>query len=174
MQLSDFFSEKLVVLELEARDKTEALRAIVTRMARHNTITNPEAFLNEVIARENMEPTCIGRGIAFPHTRTLCVKRPVIAFGRPRRSIPFTAKKSDDVQLIFVMGTPKDDSNTYLQILARLCRLLRQTHFRERLLAAATPKEVLNLFKEYDAPAVEQSERAADGAFRPLAPALAN
>jgi fructose-specific phosphotransferase system IIA component len=156
MQLSDFLSEKLIVLELDAQDKTEAFRKMVARMARHKAITRPEVFLDEVIARENIEPTCIGRGVAFPHTRTSCVNRPVIAFGRPRQSISFTSKESDNVQLIFIMGTPKDDANTYLQILARLCRLLRQTRFRERLLTASTPKEVLSLFKEYDMPAVEQ------------------
>jgi len=172
MQLSDFLSEKLIVLELEAQDKTEAFRAMVARMARHNAITRPEIFLDEVMARENIEPTCIGRGIAFPHSRTLCVNRPVIAVGRTRRSIPFTAKESDNVQLIFVMGTPKDDSNTYLQILARLCRLLRQSRFRERLLTAASPHEVLNLFNEYDAPTVEPSARAAEGAVRPFEPAM--
>jgi fructose-specific phosphotransferase system IIA component len=159
MQLADFLSEKLVVLELDARDKVDAFRTMVARMAQQKAITRPEVFLDEMIARENIEPTCIGRGIAFPHTRTLCVKRPVIAFGRPRQSIPFTAKESDNVQLIFVMGTPKDDTNTYLQILARLCRMLRQTRFRERLLAAATPGEVINLFNEYDTPAVEPPER---------------
>jgi len=165
MQLSDFLSEKLIVLELDARDKLEAFRIMVARMARHNAITRPEVFLDEIIAREDIESTCIGRGVAFPHTRTTCVNRPVIAFGRARQSIPFTAKEVDQVRLIFVMGTPKDDSNTYLQILARLCRMLRQSRFRERLLAATTPKEVLNLFDEYDTPASEQPQRAFEPAL---------
>jgi fructose-specific phosphotransferase system IIA component len=165
MRLSDFLSEKLIVLDLAARDKREAFRTMVARMARHNAITRPEVFLDEVIARENIESTCIGRGVAFPHTRTTCVNRPVIAFGRTRHSIPFTAKEADQVQLIFVMGTPKDDSNTYLQILARLCRMLRQSRFRERLLSAATPQEVLDLFDEYDTPAVEPSQRAFEPAL---------
>jgi fructose-specific phosphotransferase system IIA component len=161
MQLSDFLSEKLIVLGLEASDKREAFRTMVARMASHNAISSPETFLDEVIAREDIEPTCIGRGVAFPHTRTRCVSRPVIAFGRAARSIPFTSKESDDVRLIFVMGTPKDDANTYLQILARLCRLLRQQSFRERLLTAATPKEILNLFNEYEAPAAERAAAVA-------------
>jgi PTS system fructose-specific IIC component len=152
LQLSDFLSEHLVLLELEADNKIDAFRAMVNNMARHQVITSPEIFLNEVIAREAIEPTSIGRGVAFPHTRTFCVSRPVIAFGRSRQGIPFSSKESDDVQLIFVMGTPKDDSNTYLQILARLCRLLRQSHFRERLLAAPTPKAILDLFNEFDPP----------------------
>jgi fructose-specific phosphotransferase system IIA component len=157
MHLSDFLSEKLIVLGLEANDKQEAFRTMVARMANHNAISCPEVFLDEVIAREDIESTCIGRGVAFPHTRTRCVTRPVIALGRAAHSIPFTSKESDDVQLIFVMGTPKDDANTYLQILARLCRLLRQQSFRERLLTAATPKEILNLFNEYEAPVIEHA-----------------
>lgn len=169
MQLSDFLSEKLIVLELDAQNKTEAFRAIVAKMARHNAISRPEVFFNEMMAREEIEPTCMGRGVAFPHTRTLCVNRPVIAIGRTRRSIPFNAKESDDVQLLFVMGTPKDDATTYLQILSRLCRLLRQTRFRERLLTAATPGEVLDLIDEYDAPAVEHEQPA-----RVAVPAMAH
>jgi fructose-specific phosphotransferase system IIA component len=156
MQLSDFLSEKLILLELEADDKVEAFRTMVASMASDNAISCPERFLEEVMAREAIEPTCIGRGVAFPHSRTLCVQRPVIAFGRAQHSIPFNSKEADNVQLIFVMGTPKDDANTYLQILARLCRLLRQSNFRERLLSATTPKEIVNLFKEYDAPVLEQ------------------
>jgi fructose-specific phosphotransferase system IIA component len=150
LQLTDFLSEKLIFLGLEVDDKIEAFRTMVGNMARHDFITDPEAFLDEVIEREDVEPTCIGRGVAFPHTRTLCVTRPVIAFARAKRGIPFTSRDSDVVNLIFIMGTPKDDSNLYLQILARLCRLLRQQDFRERLLAAATPKDILNLFKEHD------------------------
>jgi fructose-specific phosphotransferase system IIA component len=153
MHLSDFLSEKLIVLGLDANNKHEAFRTMVARMASQEAITSPETFLDEVIARENIEPTCIGRGVAFPHTRTRCVTRPVIALGRAVHDIPFNSKEADDVRLIFVMGTPKEDANTYLQILARLCRLLRQPSFRERLLAAATPKEILNLFDEYETPA---------------------
>jgi fructose-specific phosphotransferase system IIA component len=157
LQLSDFLSEKLIFLELEASDKYEAFSMMVARMANHEFVTSPEIFLNEVVAREDIEPTCIGRGVAFPHARTFCVTRPVIAVARARRSIPFTSSESDDVQLIFVLGTPKEDSSTYLQILARLCRLLRQATFRERLLAAPTPKDILNLFIEFDSPAVEKA-----------------
>jgi fructose-specific phosphotransferase system IIA component len=156
LQLSDFLSEKLIDLALEAKDKNEAFRTMVAAMARHEAITNPEVFLNEVLAREAIQATSIGRGVAFPHTRTSCVKRPVIAFARSRRGIPFSADEADNVRLIFVMGTPKEDYNIYLQILARLCRLLRQVNFRERLMGAISPKDVIELFNEFDQPIEEK------------------
>lgn len=152
VQLSDYLSENLIFLDLDADDKYHAFKTMVARMAKQNVIAEPATFLNEVIARENIEPTCIGRGIALPHTRTLCVKKPIIAFARTNQSISFTQTRNDGVQLIFMMGTPKDEVNQYLQILARLCRLLRRSEFREKLLTASSPKEILKLFDEFDTP----------------------
>ena len=152
MQLSDYLCENLIILDLEANNKFDALKSMVSNMARHRVIDEPKTFLEEVIARENLEPTCIGRGIALPHTRTVFVKEPVIVIARTARGIPFNGKQTDDVQLIFMMGTPKDEANLYLQILARLCRLLRRTEFRDKLLSASTPKEILQLFSDFDTP----------------------
>ncbi|MDZ7266462.1 MAG: PTS sugar transporter subunit IIA [candidate division KSB1 bacterium] len=152
MQLSDYLSENLIFLDLDAHDKYEAFRAMVAKMATQQAIAEPATFLHEVIEREAIEPTCIGRGVALPHTRTRCVKKPIIAFARTSRSIPFTAACNDGVQLIFMMGTPKDEANQYLQILARLCRLLRRSEFRDKLLTATSPKEILKLFDEFDTP----------------------
>ncbi len=152
VQLSDYLSENLIFLDLDADDKYEAFSAMVSQMAKQEAIAEPAKFLHEVIEREAVEPTCIGRGVALPHTRTMCVKKPIIAFARTSRSIPFTAARNDGVQLIFMMGTPKDEANQYLQILARLCRLLRRSEFRDKLLTAASPKEILKLFDEFDTP----------------------
>ena len=152
VRLSDYLPENLIFLDLQVNDKLEAFRRIVDNMAGLKVIDEPQTFLNEVVERESIEPTCIGRGVAFPHTRTQCVDKPVIAFARTSQSIPFTQQCSESVQLIFMMGTPKDEANLYLQILARLCRLLRRSEFRDRLLSATSPKEILQLFVEFDSP----------------------
>ncbi len=152
MRLSDFLSEHLMLLDLDVENKIDAFKALVSSMAQQRVINEPKTFLDEVIAREAIEPTCIGHGIALPHTRTRCVERPTIAFARNLRGIPFTPTRTEEVQLIFMMGTPKDEANQYLQILARLCRLLRRNEFRDKLLAAASPKEILQLFNDFDSP----------------------
>jgi len=150
VRLSDYLSENLIILNLQAKDKMDAFRTMVSSLAASKKVADPATFLAEVMAREAIEPTSIGRGVALPHTRTRSVHQPVIVFARAPEGIPFTANHTDQVQLIFMMGTPKDEANLYLQILARLCRLLRRNEFRDRLLTASTPKEILQLFSDFD------------------------
>ncbi len=150
MRLSDYLSENLIILDLQAKDKVEAFRTMVSSLAANQMIIDPATFFDEVMAREAIESTSIGRGVALPHTRTRSLHRPVIVFARTSEGIPFTTNHTDPVQLIFMMGTPKDEANLYLQILARLCRLLRGNEFRDRLLTAATPQEILQLFTDFD------------------------
>lgn len=141
-----------MILDLDVENKIDAFKAMVSSMARQRVVNEPKIFLDEVIAREALEPTCIGRGIALPHTRTGCVERPIIVFARNQRGIPFTPTRTEEVQLIFMMGTPKEEANQYLQILARLCRLLRRNDFRDKLLAAPSPQDILQLFNDFDSP----------------------
>jgi len=149
VKLADFLSEDLIFLDLETDTKLDAFRTMVTSMASCHVIEEPETFLDEVIERETIQPTCIGRGIAVPHARSQCVERPVIAIGRTCRDIQFSQSQADNVNLIFLMGTPKDSPNPYLQILAQLCGLLRQNDFRSQLLSASSSREMLKLFTEF-------------------------
>lgn len=160
MRMAEFLSEDLIFLDLDAADKITAFRGIVDGMARQQAIGEPAAFLEELLEREAIEPTCIGRGVAFPHARTDLVKRPVIAFARPRHPIAFNDSTDDNVQLIFVMGTPKIDTNLYLNILARLCKMLRQPEFRSALLTAQTPREALRLIQNAELQAAENQQTA--------------
>jgi len=154
--MAEFLSEDLIFLDLDVADKAGAFLAIVEGMAYHSAIIDPTTFLKELLDREAVEPTCMGRSVAFPHTRTDLVKRPVIAFARPLLPIPFNNSIEDDVRLIFVMGTPKSENNLYLNILSRLCKMLRQPDFRDSLLAARTPREALRLIKEKESQDVEK------------------
>jgi len=156
LRMAEFLSEDLIFLDLDAPDKATVFREIVEAMARQGTISSATAFLSELMEREAIEPTCIGRSVAFPHTRTDLVKRPVIAFARPLVPIPFSDSADDNARLIFVMGTPKSENNLYLNILSRLCKMLRQPDFRDALIAAASPREALELIKQKELRDLEQ------------------
>ncbi len=148
MRLSEYLSESLILLDLNTESKTEAFRAMVSTLAQEKMVSEPHIFLKEVIAREEIEPTCVGHGIALPHARTQCVDRPVIIIARTKRGIPFTPIPKDRVHLIFMLGTPADAPNLYLQLLSQLCRLLHNRAFREQLLTATTSQEVLQLLSQ--------------------------
>lgn len=149
LDISEFMRDDLVFLDVEARDKNDVFQKIIDGMARSKVINQPAAFLDEILERESQAPTCIGRGVALPHTRTFFVERPVIAFARTRNRVSFSQRPTDQVEFIFLMGTPVGDPDTYLHILGNLCRLLRENKFRDALRAAKSSRDVLSLFNRY-------------------------
>ncbi|MCA9731350.1 MAG: PTS sugar transporter subunit IIA [Deferribacteres bacterium] len=145
MNLSEFMKEELVFLNIHVKDKKDLFKHIVESMAANKIIEEPIGFLDELLQRESKASTFIGRGIALPHTRTLYVDRPIIAFARLDTPISFSQNPKDTVQLVFLMGTPKSDPNTYLKILADLCTQLRSNEFRDELMKVMEQKQVLRL-----------------------------
>ncbi|KAA3662495.1 MAG: PTS sugar transporter subunit IIA [Calditrichaeota bacterium] len=145
MNLSEFMKEELIFLNVHVKDKEDLFKHIVDSMAEYRLIEEPASFLEELMQRENKASTFIGRGIALPHTRTLYVESPIIAFARLDNPISFSQNPQDAVRLVFLMGTPKSDPNTYLKILADLCAQLRDNDFRDQLMNVEERKQVLRM-----------------------------
>jgi mannitol/fructose-specific phosphotransferase system IIA component (Ntr-type) len=110
--LSDLLDEKQIALNLSPRDQPAALREIVHLLADNGKIDNPEKFLEELVAREQVRPGAVEHGVAFPHVRTDLVDQIVLGVGRSRPSIPFV--EGGSANLIFVIGVPQRLVNDYL------------------------------------------------------------
>src|SRR6478672_13006455 len=89
--LADLLTEQQVILRLRSRKPANAIREIVDVLGSDisgRKIAKPEAFLKEVLAREQTHPSAVENGVAFPHARTDLVDEIVIGVGRSRAGIP--------------------------------------------------------------------------------------
>ncbi|CAN5790226.1 PTS IIA-like nitrogen regulatory protein PtsN [soil metagenome] len=143
--LADLLDEQHVTLELRARTRDEALREIVATMTGEEKVRDSEAFLAEVIAREEKITTCVGHGVAFPHARTDLVSEIVLGIGRSREFIPFC--NGEDVNLIFLVGVPRRMVNDYLVCVGALARLVKDRRTREALMKTESAAEFLELLR---------------------------
>ncbi len=148
MKISELLDPALIKLEIESKEKREAVKEMVDLMRNCNQIDDLDSFLEDVYAREKLGSTGIGEGIALPHARSNGVKNLVISFGRSLQGVNFDALDANPAHLIFLIGTPKDDVGNYLKTLAQLSRLLKKEYLRKRLLAAESKEDILNIFKE--------------------------
>jgi PTS system nitrogen regulatory IIA component len=133
-------------LSLKSITKEAAIEELGESLKDHPAVTSYDTFIKDVFDRERVGTTGIGHGIAIPHARTDAVNQFIIAFGRSESGIPFGAPDGEPVRLIFLMGAVKTQVSNYLKILARLTRVLRKESFRDRLLKARDPEEVLQAF----------------------------
>jgi mannitol/fructose-specific phosphotransferase system IIA component (Ntr-type) len=142
---ADLLTQQQVILRLRSRKAPNAIREIVDVLASDisgRKIVKPEAFLEQVLAREQTHPSVVENGVAFPHARTDLVDEIVIGIGRSRAGIPFGENKQR-AHLIFVIGVPERLLSDYLVCVGTLARLVKDETIRSRLLKAETPREFI-------------------------------
>ena len=140
--LADLLTEQQVILRLRSRKPANAIREIVDVLASDisgRKIDKPEAFLEQVFAREQTHPSAVENGVAFPHARTDLVDEIVIGVGRSRAGFPF-GENLLSAQLIFVFGVPERLISDYLVCVGTLARLVKNETIRSRLLNAEAPR----------------------------------
>ena len=140
--LADLLHEQQVILRLRSRKPANAIREIVDVLASDiggRKIADPEAFLEQLLAREQTHPSIVEHGVAFPHARTDLVDEIVIGVGRSRAGISF-GENQQRAHLIFVIGVPERLLSDYLVCVGTLARLVKDETIRSRLLNAETPR----------------------------------
>ncbi len=148
MKIVDYLKEDMLVLELKAEKKEDAIRELGTVICKSKSVIDSEKFISDVFEREEMCTTGIGNEVAIPHARTDNVKKFVVSFGRSLKGVEFESLDHKPVKLIFLMGTPKSSGmKQYLHILAHLNRMLQKEDFRKQLLKANSPAGIIEIFK---------------------------
>jgi len=128
-----------ISLHLQGTTHTPALHEVARLLEGHPDVPDFAGFYQELLARDRLDTTCLGHGVALPHARTEHVKRIVLAVGRSDTGVPFDAS-GEIVRLFFVLGTPKTRPGDYLGILSALCKILKDPADRASFLNAPTPE----------------------------------
>ena len=110
MKLSDHITEDVVCLDIKSSVKGQAIEEMAELFRSSPHISDCDAFIKDVFAREQLGTTGIGKGVAIPHARTDTVKDFVVAIGRSSEGVGFEAIDGQPVKLIILRGYPLDAS----------------------------------------------------------------
>jgi len=138
MSMHHCFDRGTVNPDLHSTDKFDAIRELIRHTPVFDEITDKGVFEEAVIARERLQSTGFGHGVAVAHGRADGVDRVLIALGVSRQGIAFDAPDGEPVRLLFVIASPVQVSLEYLQALSTLVRCVRHQKVRDALLAADT------------------------------------
>lgn len=163
MNITSLLTKDTVLLDLAASSKEAALSELVGKLDDAGKLSDREAFMNDILAREAQSTTGIGDGIAIPHAKSSAVHEPAIAFGRSAPGIDYAALDGQPAHLFFMIAASEGANNDHLEALSRLATFLMDGKFRERVLKAASADEVLA--------AVNDKERELEEPEEPAEPA---
>lgn len=145
-RLSKLLDPARITLGVQNTKRTAALNEVAKLLESHPDVANFQGFYNELLARERLDTTCLGNEVALPHARTEHVKKIVLAVGRSDGGV-FFENSNQNVRLMFVLGTPKNNPTDYLILVGALCRLIKDAPNREALFSAATPDDFIATVK---------------------------
>ena len=143
-QITEFITIEAIDLDMKATNKTEAILELTRLLEKTGKLDSFDKTLEALKDREKLGSTGIGKGVAIPHAKTEFAKDLVIAFGISKQGVNFNAVDDEKVNIFFAFASPLKNSQTYLKILARISRLIRNDDFRDKLLSAKTPQEILD------------------------------
>lgn len=152
MHISSLIQPEFIKLQLEATTRADAIRESAGLLSTHPHMKNFDLFYDELLARERVEPTCLGNDICFPHARTDAVDDMTLSVGCAPEGILFD-NCGQTVRLIFVIGTPKRMVTEYLKLVGGLARLLKESEMRNDLLSAKDPEAFISSIDSAEAKA---------------------
>ena len=125
MLLTKFIPEECIACDLGDTTKAEAIRELVILLFRTKRLKGRSAALEQIMAREAVQSTGIGRGVALPHTRIPGSGDLLCAVGRASRGLDFRAVDKEPVRIVFLICYPPAKQITYLNFVATIARFLR-------------------------------------------------
>lgn len=139
------------ILFLNHSKKRDALVAMAENLASAPQVKNRQEIVSEILRREELMSTAIGRGIAIPHVRLSSVTDLVVSVGISQVDIiDFQSLDDVPVRLLFMIAAAYNQHAYYLQTLSFFSSRLKQTELRVQLMQCKTAQDAYRLLVSQD------------------------
>ena len=150
MKITDLLDKRSIDLKANPKDKSATLEAAVDLMAKSGKINDIEAYRKLVFDREEESTTGVGEGIAIPHGKGACVKKPGLAAMVIKNGVDFESLDDEPVNILFLIAAPDTKDNVHLDVLSKLSMMLMDEDFRNNLINAKNVDEFIKLIDDAD------------------------
>ncbi|EPX9362409.1 PTS fructose transporter subunit IIABC [Aeromonas veronii] len=143
--ITTLINEHLINLDLKATCKEEVFTEMARLLASQGKVSDEQAFIKDLWAREELGNTGFEEGVALPHAKSAAVCNPAVAIGISRNGIEYGAEDGKPSHIFFMIASPDGGANHHIEVLAELSGKLIEEGFIAKLLAANTPADALAL-----------------------------
>lgn len=150
VRLMDFLQEEFIKINLDARDKWDALDQMAQFLFKTHKIielTLPE-LKESIYNREKEISTGIGYNLAIPHA--IIEGGPKIrgVIGISKTGIPFESIDDKPVNIVFLLATPRKNYDMHLHVLANIAKIFgHHPHIKDNIINAKSPEEVFEILQ---------------------------
>ena len=148
MKIQDLLRKDVMLLDLQATEKTAVIEEMIKSLVDHGYVTDFETFKEGILAREALTSTGLGEGIAMPHSKNSAVKEATVLFAKSNKGVDYESLDGQPTDLFFMIAAPEGANDTHLAALAELSQYLMKDGFADNLRKVSSPDEVIALFDQ--------------------------
>ena len=163
MKIQDLLRKDVMLLDLQATEKTAAIEEMIHSLVEHGYVTDFETFKEGILAREALTSTGLGDGIAMPHSKNAAVKEATVLFAKSNKGVDYESLDGQPTDLFFMIAAPEGANDTHLAALAELSQYLMKDGFADKLRQVTSADQVIELFNQASEKTEEPVQAPANG-----------
>lgn len=163
MKIQDLLRKDVMLLDLQATEKTAAIEEMIHSLVDHGYVTDFETFKEGILAREALTSTGLGDGIAMPHSKNAAVKEATVLFAKSNKGVDYESLDGQPTDLFFMIAAPEGANDTHLAALAELSQYLMKDGFADKLRQVTSADQVIELFDQASEKTEEPVQAPANG-----------
>jgi fructose-specific phosphotransferase system IIA component len=148
MKLYQYVKKELIITDLKARNKAEALRRMTSAFKDVGLIQDEKGLFRSIMAREEVMTTAVGKGLAVPHGFSKEIRDMAIGVAILGKALDFQSLDQRPVKAIIMIVVNEERADLNLKALAGISRMARHTSLSRRLESAIDQTEVLSIIRE--------------------------
>lgn len=141
MTISALLSPQKIFIDTEVSSKKKLLELIANIVADRSQLAQSTIY-NNLLNRERLGSTGLGRGIAVPHARVPDLSQTIGCFFRLKEPVNFESPDNQPVDLVFTIVIPEEATDEHLLILSSLARLFSQSDVCQAIRDASSKEEI--------------------------------
>lgn len=146
MTISALLSKDRIFINTDITSKKRLLEFIASQASSQLSTEETRLYCN-LLDRERLGSTGLGRGFAVPHARMADVDEAFGVFIKLNQAINFEAPDNLPVDLVFAIVIPEEATDQHLQILSALAKIFSQQDVCESIRQAETSEQIVNLIE---------------------------
>lgn len=149
--ISALLSPNRIFINTEITSKKKLLEFIANQ-ASHQLQLDEATLYSNLLDRERLGSTGLGKGFAIPHTRLAELETAIGVFIKLEHSINFEAPDNQPVDLIFAIIVPEQATDQHLQTLSTLAKVFSQADICQAIRDTGSSEEIVNLLNAAEQP----------------------
>lgn len=147
ISLRELFWERMIRLDLRPDNKSEVIEHLVDVLVRENQVPAMwrDYILDTALNREAIMSTAVGCETAFPHVALPDFTGIIGCMGICPEGVSFGNDEDQPTKFVFLLVTPREFYDEYLQVLAKLAGMMVSPDVRRELEKCTDRSQVLEI-----------------------------